>query len=112
MAAPFTADHAMMLLDFSQKLDISLLETVINAFYNSVGPEVTGHRLPPLPPPPLPGRVTEGRKSRRGLAYNTPPPLLLYMVIAQMHVTSNQFLHVRNFNECETSSVCVCMCHK
>lgn len=69
MAAPFTADHAMMLLDFSQKLDISLLETVINAFYNSVGPEVTGHRLPPLP-----GRVTEGRKSRRGLAYNTPPP--------------------------------------
>ena len=45
MATPFTADHAMMLLDFSQKLDIALLETVINAFYNSVGPEVTGHML-------------------------------------------------------------------
>lgn len=48
MATPFTADHAMMLLDFSQKLDIALLETVINAFYNSVGPEVTEHNAKPL----------------------------------------------------------------
>lgn len=59
MAAPFTADHAMMLLDFSQKLDISLLETVINAFYNSVGPEVTGHRLTPPPSPRKGGRGKE-----------------------------------------------------
>jgi len=39
MATPFTADHATTLLDFSQKLDIPLLENVINSFYNGVGPQ-------------------------------------------------------------------------
>lgn len=62
MATPFTADHAMMLLDFSQKLDIALLETVINAFYNSVGPEVSEHML---------NHWSRGKE--RGLTYNLPP---------------------------------------
>lgn len=62
MAAPFTADHAMMLLDFSQKLDISLLETVINAFYNSVGPEVTERMLTPPPQPHSPRKGGRGKE--------------------------------------------------
>lgn len=77
MAAPFTADHAMMLLDFSQKLDISLLETVINAFYNSVGPEVTERML--TPPTPLPQEGWQ-RKGSLGEVWHAtfPPPIYGY----------------------------------
>ena len=39
-ASPF-ADQAMQLLDFSNKLDIQLLDSVVNCFYGSVGPEVS-----------------------------------------------------------------------
>ena len=34
------SNQAMQLLDFSQKLDISLLDSVVNCFYGSVGEEV------------------------------------------------------------------------
>ena len=40
MAAAFTAEQAGQLLDFSQKLDISLLDAVVNCFYSNVGPQV------------------------------------------------------------------------
>ena len=35
-----TTEQAMRLLDFSQKPNIPLLDTVVNCFYNSAGPEV------------------------------------------------------------------------
>ena len=38
--SPF-ADQAMQLLDFNNKLDIQLLDSVVNCFYGSVGPEVS-----------------------------------------------------------------------
>ncbi len=34
-------DQAMQLLDFSQKLDISLLDNVVGYFYTAVGEEVS-----------------------------------------------------------------------
>jgi hypothetical protein len=36
----FTADHAMQLLDFSKKLDINLLDGVVDCFYNGAGEDV------------------------------------------------------------------------
>lgn len=39
----FTAEQAMRLLDFSGKIDMTLLDTVVNCFYNTVGPEVSLH---------------------------------------------------------------------
>ena len=36
----FTADHAMQLLDFSKKLDIGLLDGVVDCFYNGAGEDV------------------------------------------------------------------------
>ena len=40
-ASPF-ADQALQLLDFSNKLDITLLDSVVSCFYGTVGPEVGG----------------------------------------------------------------------
>lgn len=37
----FTADHAMQLLDFSKKLDIGLLDGVVDCFYNGMGDDVS-----------------------------------------------------------------------
>lgn len=37
----FTADHAMQLLDFSKKLDIGLLDGVVDCFYNGTGEDVS-----------------------------------------------------------------------
>lgn len=37
----FTADHAMQLLDFSKKLDIGLLDGVVDCFYNGTGDNVS-----------------------------------------------------------------------
>lgn len=42
-ATPGFADQAMTLLDFSLKLDISLLDSVVNCFYSSTGEEVRVH---------------------------------------------------------------------
>ena len=39
-AAPAFADKAMTLLDFNQKLDIALLDSVVACFYSSTGAEV------------------------------------------------------------------------
>lgn len=37
------ADHAaQQLLDFNQKLDINLLDNVVNCLYHGVGPQVGG----------------------------------------------------------------------
>lgn len=38
----FTADRAMQLLDFSKKLDVSLLDGVVDCFYNGTGNDVSG----------------------------------------------------------------------
>lgn len=38
------AEQAAKLLDFSQKLDINLLDTVVGAMYSGEGPEVSSHR--------------------------------------------------------------------
>jgi hypothetical protein len=35
----FTAEQAMRLLDFSGKVDMTLLDAVVNCFYNTVGPQ-------------------------------------------------------------------------
>ena len=37
----FTAEQAMRLLDFSGKVDMTLLDAVVNCFYNTVGPQVS-----------------------------------------------------------------------
>ena len=36
----FTAEQATQLLDFSQKMDIAMLDAVVTCFYNSVGSQV------------------------------------------------------------------------
>ena len=36
----FSAEQAMCLLDFSNKMDMTLLDSVVNCFYNTVGPQV------------------------------------------------------------------------
>ena len=40
-AMVFTADQAMQLLDFSKKLDINLLDRVVDCFYNGTGENVS-----------------------------------------------------------------------
>jgi Cdc6-like AAA superfamily ATPase len=37
MEVQLSLQHAEQLLDFSQKLDINLLDTVVNCLYNSIG---------------------------------------------------------------------------
>ena len=39
--AGFTAEQAMSLLDFTGKVDMTLLDSVVNCFYNTVGPQVS-----------------------------------------------------------------------
>ena len=39
--AQFTTEQAMRLLDFSSKVDMPLLDAVVNCFYSTVGPEVS-----------------------------------------------------------------------
>ncbi len=41
VGAPFTGEQAALLLDFSRKLDITLLDSVVGCFYGSVGPQVS-----------------------------------------------------------------------
>lgn len=36
----FTAEQAMCLLDFGSKMDMTLLDSVVSCFYNTVGPQV------------------------------------------------------------------------
>lgn len=36
----FTAEQAMVLLDFGSKMDMTLLDSVVSCFYNTVGPQV------------------------------------------------------------------------
>ena len=40
MAVEITPDRAMQLLDFNQKFDIALLDSVINQFYGGYGQQV------------------------------------------------------------------------
>ena len=41
MEVQLSLQHAEQLLDFSQKLDINLLDTVVNCLYNSIGQQVS-----------------------------------------------------------------------
>ena len=41
--AQFTAEQAMSLLDFTSKVDMTLLDAVVNCFYNTMGPQVRLH---------------------------------------------------------------------
>ena len=41
MEVQLTLQHAEQLLDFSQKLDINLLDSVVNCLYNSIGQQVS-----------------------------------------------------------------------
>ena len=43
--AQFTAEQALQLLDFSGKMDIALLDAVVNCFYSTVGPQVSREEL-------------------------------------------------------------------
>lgn len=40
-----TIEHATQLLDFSQKLDITLLDSVVSCFYMAQGPQVNTYFL-------------------------------------------------------------------
>lgn len=42
-AAPAFADKAVTLLDFTQKLDIALLDSVVACFYSTTGAEVCAY---------------------------------------------------------------------
>ncbi|CAI8039372.1 Exportin-1 [Geodia barretti] len=37
--SPFSAEQAMRLLDFGNKMDMSLLDSVVSCFYNTMGPQ-------------------------------------------------------------------------
>jgi hypothetical protein len=47
--SPFTPEQAMRLLDFGNKMDMSLLDSVVSCFYNTVGPQVRQRTPHPYP---------------------------------------------------------------